>query len=709
MSWASYAADPSRPFWGVRVLRQRASVDVKNPGLGLIATRPGLEQLVDRRIAHQRPLSPRSTGTKVLQNAAKVAADRRPSRRCRRGAAARGPIRRMLDRSSRSYRLRAGGAAVEDARMRRLLPGMAALGALFITAPAQASFTPEGSPLAVGAAQPYGVLTADFNRDGRIDAATVNGTGSNLSVFLRGPGGFAAEAGLAVPDGPRPRLRRRRRLQRRRLPGRRHAELQRRHRQRPAAPAAAAASRPRPTLSVGRAPARSPPRTSTATGASTSPRRATTAPTSSPTSNTATRLHPGGDRQPHRRHAARRRRPPTSTATGGRTSPSPTSTPARSPCSCATPRNTGFASEAAAIPVGASPEGIEAADFNGDGWPDIAVAVLGTNTVNVLLRNPGGGFTAEAPIPVGAGALGLATADFNADGRPDLAVTSNTAGTGHGAPAPGGRRLRGRRRAAGGARRQRRRRGRLQRGRQAGPRGLQRPGQHAQRVPQHDGARGAAPQPQPAGPPPPPVPGKSVVVRVVSGKVLIKLPGKGFVRQHDERPLPARNIPMGSQLDTRKGRVALTTAADTAGKKTQTAEFYDGIFQVKQTVPKKKPKKAKALITDLVMKGQIARSQCAPLKGARAAAADKKKGPKAVLGQAVGQRQGQVPHQRQVQLGDRPRHDLAGAGPLRGHAHEGAARHGRGARLQAQEDRDRQGRATATSPAPSGPRARPSA
>ena len=29
--------------------------------------------------------------------------------------------------------------------------------------------------------------------------------------------------------------------------------------------------------------------------------------------------------------------------------------------------NNGFASEAAAIPVGASPEGIEAADFNGDG------------------------------------------------------------------------------------------------------------------------------------------------------------------------------------------------------------------------------------------------------------------------------------------------------------------------------------------------------
>ena len=65
-----------------------------------------------------------------------------------------------------------------------------------------------------------------------------------------------------------------------------------------------------------------------------------------------------------------------------------------------------------------------------------------------------------------------------------------------------------------------------------------------------------------------------------------------------------------------------------------------GIFQVKQAVPKKKPKKAKALITDLVMKGQIAQSQCAPIKGARSAAANKKKGPKAVLGQLWGSGKG---------------------------------------------------------------------
>jgi hypothetical protein len=57
-------------------------------------------------------------------------------------------------------------------------------------------------------------------------------------------------------------------------------------------------------------------------------------------------------------------------------------------------------------------------------------------------------------------------------------------------------------------------------------------------------------------------------------------------------------------------------------------------------VPKKKPKKPQALITDLVMKGQLPRSQCAPLKGARAAGASKKKGPKAVLGSLWGNGKG---------------------------------------------------------------------
>ena len=143
----------------------------------------------------------------------------------------------------------------------------------------------------------------------------------------------------------------------------------------------------------------------------------------------------------------------------------------------------------------------------------------------------------------------------------------------------------------------------------------------------------------------PPVPGKSVVIRVVSGEVFIKFPaGQGpraVVPPPGFVPLKgAANVPIGSQLDTANGRVALTSAADTGAKKTQTADFYDGLFQVKQSTPKMKPKKPKALITDLVLKGEPPRSQCALQKGARSAAVSKKKGPKAVLGQLWGSGKG---------------------------------------------------------------------
>jgi hypothetical protein len=78
---------------------------------------------------------------------------------------------------------------------------MVALGAVAAAAPAQASFTQEGTPITVGNA-PYGVVVADFNGDGRPDVATANGTSSNLSVLLRQTaGGFAQEAGSPFPLG----------------------------------------------------------------------------------------------------------------------------------------------------------------------------------------------------------------------------------------------------------------------------------------------------------------------------------------------------------------------------------------------------------------------------------------------------------------------------------------------------------------------------
>ena len=82
------------------------------------------------------------------------------------------------------------------------------------------------------------------------------------------------------------------------------------------------------------------------------------------------------------------------------------------------------------------------------------------------------------------------------------------------------------------------------------------------------------------GPVPAPVLGKSVDVKPVSGTVLIRLPGglgrSGFV------PLSgARQIPVGSTVDTTRGRVRLTSAANIHGA-TQTADFYQGAFVVRQ-------------------------------------------------------------------------------------------------------------------------------
>ena len=79
---------------------------------------------------------------------------------------------------------------------------LAALPALVLAAPAQASFTQElGSPIPVDAA-PYDVVAADFNRDGRPDLAAANGDRQHVSVLLRQP---AAASPRRAPSIPRRR------------------------------------------------------------------------------------------------------------------------------------------------------------------------------------------------------------------------------------------------------------------------------------------------------------------------------------------------------------------------------------------------------------------------------------------------------------------------------------------------------------------------
>ena len=74
--------------------------------------------------------------------------------------------------------------------------------------------------------------------------------------------------------------------------------------------------------------------------------------------------------------------------------------------------------------VGTTPVGLVAGDFNGDGVPDLAIVNQGSNNVAVLLGNGTGGFTAAAgsPFAVTPGPASLVAADLNGDGIPDLAI-----------------------------------------------------------------------------------------------------------------------------------------------------------------------------------------------------------------------------------------------------------------------------------------------
>jgi hypothetical protein len=218
------------------------------------------------------------------------------------------------------------------------------------------------------------------------------------------------------------------------------------------------------------------------------------------------------------------------------------------------PANTGFTAEAP-VPVSASPARVATADIDGDGRPDLAVT-SNAGAVDILRRNPAGGFTRDPSIPLAGAVNGVAAADFDADARPDLAVSSYTGAT----------------------------------------------------ADTFSVLLNRTPFP-PQGPTlPPPVAGKNVNVEPVSGTVRIKRPGrKRFVTLTGEA-----KIPVGSTIDTRRGRIEIT-AAQGQGK-TASADFFDGLFKLTQT-------KGAKPVTTLKLTEKLS----CPRKQASAAAKKKKK------------------------------------------------------------------------------------
>jgi hypothetical protein len=76
----------------------------------------------------------------------------------------------------------------------------------------------------------------------------------------------------------------------------------------------------------------------------------------------------------------------------------------------------------------ASSFSLEVADFNGDGNPDLVTANYADDSVGVLLGNGDGSFRGNQLSAAGSFPAGVAAGDFDGDGRLDLAVADNNAG-----------------------------------------------------------------------------------------------------------------------------------------------------------------------------------------------------------------------------------------------------------------------------------------
>jgi hypothetical protein len=75
------------------------------------------------------------------------------------------------------------------------------------------------------------------------------------------------------------------------------------------------------------------------------------------------------------------------------------------------------------ITVGNTPQTVITGNFNNDKWPDLAVTNILDDTVSILTGRGRGHFNV-ATVPGGAGPSGITAADLNGDGKVDLAVAN---------------------------------------------------------------------------------------------------------------------------------------------------------------------------------------------------------------------------------------------------------------------------------------------
>jgi hypothetical protein len=316
--------------------------------------------------------------------------------------------------------------------MRSAVASLVAVGALGLAPSAGAiSFQQEGTPYTTGA-QAYGVVARDFDGANGPDVVTVNGTSSNLSVFLRQPAGaFAEETGspFAVGSGPN------------------------------YAASADFNGDTRPDVAVSNfvtgdvtvllrqagggfaqeagspIPLPSPPRASAIAVADFTGDTLPDLVVARYDANMITVLHRVGNsfsaQENYPVGGAPRYLAPADFNGDGLPDLAVADQSTDDLTIMLRLAGGGFGPETPAVVVGDEPAQVVAADFNGDGRPDLAVSNYVSNTVSILLRAPAGGFVEEtsSPIPVGPGPIGLAAGDFDDDGAPDLAVASNAVDT----------------------------------------------------------------------------------------------------------------------------------------------------------------------------------------------------------------------------------------------------------------------------------------